>query len=146
MHTRLEPGKFSRALGCGGMNRPLLESCRYWVERVGMLGSSCQRWAQAAVDARGPEAIRSLMGLWGLRKAHAAAALNQACQSAMASGTRRLKDIKRLLASPGERQMTFQESHPLIRDLGVYGEFITNTHHANHTQIPRAETAALGAA
>ena len=88
------------------------------------------------VDARGPEAIRSLMGLWGLRKAHAAAALNQACQSAMASGTRRLKDIKRLLASPGERQMTFQESHPLIRDLGVYGEFITNTHHANHTQIP----------
>ncbi len=146
MHTRLEPGKFSRALGCGGMNRPLLESCRYWVERVGMLGTSCQRWAQAAVDARGPEAIRSLMGLWGLRKAHAAVALNQACQSAMASGARRLKDIKRLLASPGERQMTFQESHPLIRDLGVYGEFITNTHHASHTQIPCAETAALGAA
>ena len=49
MHTRLEPGKFSRALGCGGMNRPLLESCRYWVERVGMLGTSCQRWAQAGL-------------------------------------------------------------------------------------------------
>lgn len=147
MHLRLEPGKFSRTLGCGGMSRPVLESCRYWVERVGMLGSSCQRWAQAAVDGRGPEALRSLMGLWGLRKAHAPAALNQACESAMSAGTRRLKDIKRLLASPGEQQMSFQETHPLIRDLSVYSEFITNTqHHENPTQSPRTETPALGAA
>jgi hypothetical protein len=41
--------------------------------------------------------------------------------------------------------MTFQQSHPLIRDLGVYGDFVTNTHHAN-TQTPRTETEAFGAA
>ena len=147
MHVRLEPGKFSRTLGCGGMSRPVLESCRYWVERAGMLGGGCQRWAQAAVDARGPEALRSLMGLWGLRKAHSSGALNQACQSAMSAGTRRLKDIKRLLASPGEQQMSFEQTHPLIRDLSVYSEFITNTqHHENPTQSPCPEAATLGAA
>lgn len=75
MHTRLEPGKFSRTLGCGGMSHPVRVSCRLWVERVGMLGHWCRQWAQNSVDKRGPEALRSIMGLWGLRKTHAAAAV-----------------------------------------------------------------------
>ncbi len=145
MHTRLEPGKFSRVLGCAGMSRPVHSSCLYWIDRIGMMGECCRRWAQAAVDTRGPEALRSLMGLWGLRKAHTASAINHACQRSLTCGARRLKDIKRLLALPAEEQMTFQQTHPLIRDLGVYGEFVTNTHHAN-TQRPRAETEAFGAA
>jgi transposase len=145
MHTRLEPGRFSRVLGCAGMSRPVHCSCRYWIDRIGMMGEGCRRWAQAAVDTRGPQALRSLMGLWGLRKAHTAAALDHACQRSLACGVQRLKDIKRLLSAPGEEQMTFQQSHPLIRDLGVYGDFVTNTHHAN-TQTPRAETEAFGAA
>ena len=126
MHARLEPGKFSRALGCSGMSHPVLVSCRFWVERVGMLGPSCQQWAQGSVDRRGPEALRSIMGLWGLRKTHTSASVNQACEQAVADGLKRLQDIKRLLGVPGQRQeeLAFQESHPLIRDLGVYGEFI----------------------
>jgi len=128
MHTRLEPGKFSRTLGCGGMSHPVLVSCRLWVERVGMLGHWCQQWAQNSVDKRGPEALRSIMGLWGLRKTHAAASVNQACERAVGGGLNRLKDIKRLLGTPGEaqEQFSFQETHPLIRDLGVYAEFINN--------------------
>lgn len=145
MHVRIEPGRFSRALGCAGMSRPVHASCRYWIDRVGMMGECCRQWAQAAVDARGPQALRSLMGLWSLNKAHTAAAINQACQRSLACGAQRLKDIKRLLLPPGEEQMTFQQSHPLIRDLGVYGDFVTNTHHAN-TQTPRAKTQAFGAA
>ena len=133
MHTRLEPGKFSRTLGCAGMSHPVLVSCRFWVERVGMLGRSCQQWAQGSVDRRGPEALRSIMGLWGLRKKHASASVNQACEQAVAGGLKRLQDIKRLLGTPGQRQeeLAFQESHPLIRDLGVYGEFINNYEPSN---------------
>ncbi|MFA6270710.1 MAG: IS21 family transposase [Candidatus Paceibacterota bacterium] len=133
MHTRLEPGKFSRVLGCSGMSHPVLVSCGLWVERVGMLGRSCQQWAQGSVDRRGPEALRSIMGLWSLRKTHTSSAVNQACEQAVAGGLKRLKDIKRLLGVPGQRQeeLAFQESHPLIRDLGVYGEFINNYEPSN---------------
>jgi transposase len=133
MHTRLEPGKFSRTLGCAGMSHPVSVSCRIWVERVGMLGRWCGLWAQGSVDRRGPEALRSIMGLWGLRQRHTAASVNQACEQAVAGGLKRLKDIKRLLGTPGQRQeeLAFQETHPLIRDLGVYGEFINNYEPSN---------------
>lgn len=151
MHTRLEPGKFSRVLGTAGMSRPVLSSCRYWVERVGMLGRDCEQWAQAAVDKRGPEALRSIMGLWSLRKVHAPGVVNQACHRAHAAGLRRLKDIKRLLATPGEAQdeLAFQESHPLIRNLGIYSDFINNQYtpyEQPNTQTTCAEAPALGAA
>lgn len=146
IHTRIEPGKFSRSLGTGGHSRPVVASCRYWIERLGLLGAACQEWAQSLVDARGPEALRSLMGLWSLHKTHSSAALNQACRSAQAAGARRLKDIKRLLSEPATaRQMTFAERHPLIRDLNIYSEFITQTDHAQNAQNPSPQTAPLGA-
>ena len=31
IHTRIEPGQFSRALGAGGLHAPVLSSCRYWI-------------------------------------------------------------------------------------------------------------------
>jgi hypothetical protein len=146
MHTRLEPGRFSRVLGCAGMSRPVLSSCRYWIDRIAMLGDSSRQWAQAAIDTRGPEALRSLMGLWALRKTHTHAAIDHACRRSLACGAQRLKDIKRLLAHPVQEQTTFQHIHPLIRDPAVYSDFITHhhTHHAN-TEKPGPETPALRA-
>lgn len=144
IHTRIEAGKFSRSLGTGGHSRPVVASCRYWTERLGLLGSACQEWAQNQVNARGPEALRSLMGLWGLHKTHSSAALDAACRRALAAGARRLKDIKRLLSEPASAaQMTFAERHPLIRDLNIYGDFIT--HHAQNAQNPSPQTAPLRA-
>jgi hypothetical protein len=146
IHTRIEPGKFSRSLGTGGHSRPVVASCRYWTERLGLLGNACQQWAQNQVEARGPEALRSLMGLWGLHKTHSSAALDAACRRAMAAGARRLKDIKRLLSEPASAaQMTFAESHPLIRDLNIYSDFITHTHDAQNAQNPSSQTAPLRA-
>jgi hypothetical protein len=66
MHTRQEPGKFSHSLGAGGFSAPVLSSCRYWVNRAAVLGEQCGRWAQSALDARGPESLRSTMGLCNL--------------------------------------------------------------------------------
>jgi len=129
MHTRIEPGKFSRSLGAGGFSAPVRASCSYWISRAAVLGEQCGHWAQAAVDSRGPEALRSIMALCGLIKAHSSAVLNAACGKALESGTCRLKDVRRLIGeAAGQRQFHFGESHPLIRDLKTYSEFIAQRH------------------
>jgi hypothetical protein len=63
MHSRQEPGKFSHSLGAGGFSAPVLSSCRYRVSRAAVLGERCGQWAQSALDARGPESLRSILGI-----------------------------------------------------------------------------------
>ena len=134
IHTRLEAGKFSRILGACGLSTPVLSSCRWWVQRAGMLGEACGQWAQASVDRRGPEALRSIMGLCNLAKKHTAAAIDAACEKALKAGIRRLKDIQRLLGQSSEQgNFAFVQNHPLIRDLKTYSDFISEQHPpANH--------------
>jgi hypothetical protein len=125
IHLRLEPGKFSRLLGVAGMSAPVLSSCRWWIGRAALLGEACGRWAQTSVDRRGPEALRSIMGLCHLVKKHTAATIDAACQKALQADARRLKDIKRLIGEPGQQDnFAFAQNHPLIRDLRTYSEFI----------------------
>jgi hypothetical protein len=134
MHTRIEAGKFSRSLGAGGLSAPVLSSCRYWISRAGVLGEQCGGWAQAAFDNRGPESLRAIMGLCALIKRHSATALNTACAKALKNGTYRLKDVRRLLGQKVEQaSFGFAETHPLIRDLKTYSDFI-NHHHQHHDQ------------
>jgi transposase len=125
MHTRQEPGKFSHSLGAGGFSAPVLSSCRYWVNRAAVLGEQCGQWAQSALDARGPESLRSIMGLCNLIKKHSGAVLNAACAKALKAGTHRLKDVRRLIGEQSEQSaFSFAQSHPLIRDLKTYSEFV----------------------
>ena len=153
MHVRIEPGKFSRTLGAGGFSTPVLSSCRYWVNRAAVLGDPCGQWAQAAIDARGPEALRSIMALCGLIKKHSGAALNAACDKALRGGSHRLKDIRRLIGEQASQgAFAFAQSHPLIRDLKTYSDFInqpTQTpygHHEPDPQTIRPEPASFRAA
>jgi len=126
MHPRLEPGRFSRTLGAAGLSRPVKASCQYWTSRAAVLGEACGRWAERAVQQRGPEALRSIMGLCQLIKTHSGTALNRACARALDAASVRLKDVRRLLGENGPEQarFAFQESHPLIRELSAYGDFI----------------------
>jgi transposase len=138
MHTRMEPGKFSRTLGAAGFSRPVKASCDHWVSRAAVLGEDCGRWAEQALHQRGPEALRSIMGLCSLIHKHSGIALNRACARALESGTVRLKDVRRLLGENGAEQQgrfQFQESHPLIRDLSAYTDFIQSTS-TNQQQQP----------
>jgi len=150
IHTRIEPGKFSRCLGAGGFSTPVRISCKYWVSRAAVLGDQCGQWAQSAVDTRGPESLRSIMALCGLIKKHSAAALDAACGKALKSGTRRIKDIKRLIGEQSTQgNFGFAENHPLIRDLKIYSEFINQQHdpyHDPHTQTTCPQPAAFRAA
>lgn len=135
IHTRIEPGCFSRSLGVGGMGRTVGGSCRYWESRAGLLGEHCGLWAQTAFEGRGPEALRAVMGMCNLVRAHSASALDAACAKAMKAGTRRLKDIRRLLGeSASQEELDFGKEHPLIRDLGIYSAFVDQ--HQHHNQEP----------
>jgi hypothetical protein len=128
LHTRLEPGRFSRSLGAGGWSTPVRGTCKHWVSQAAVLGEHCGQWAQAAAEARGPEAIRAIMGVCGLIKKHSATALDAACAKALREGCHSYKGIKTLLGRETEQtHFGFVESHPLIRSLGTYSDFINQT-------------------
>jgi hypothetical protein len=135
IHTRVEPGRFSRVLGVGGLHAPVLGSCRYWISRAGVLGEECGQWAQGAFDTRGVQSLRSIMGLCDLIKQHSASAINNACAKALKAGTYRFKDLRRLIGQQTEQTVfTFADNHPLIRDLTVYSNFINQFHsHEQHS-------------
>jgi transposase len=141
MHTRIEAGKFSRSLGAGGFSAPVLSSCRYWINRAAVLGESCGDWARAALNTRGPESLRAIMGLCELIKKHSAVALNAACAKAIKSGTYRLKDVRRLMGEQSEQTaFGFAENHPLIRDLKTYSDFINQYHYEPQHDDPHSQT------
>lgn len=126
VHRRLEPGQFTNPRGIGGGQGTLQANLDYWLERASHLGSACERWAQAVAQNRGIGGMRSLMGLVSLVQRHSFAAVNGACERALAKGTLRLRDVRNLLqAREIQTQITFQEHHPLIRNLREYGRFIT---------------------
>jgi hypothetical protein len=73
------------------------------------------------------------MGLCGLIKKHSGAVLNAACAKALKSGTYRLKDIRRLIGEQAEQTaFGFAQSHPLIRDLKTYSDFMNHQQQTNH--------------
>jgi transposase len=125
VHRRLEPGQFTNPRGIGGGAGSLHANLDYWQKRASNLGSSCQRWADTLVRNRGIESMRSLIGLVSLVERHSFCAVNQACERALAKGALRLRDVRALLqAREIQTQITFDEHHPLIRNLSEYGVFI----------------------
>jgi hypothetical protein len=132
MHRRLEPGHFTNPRGIGGGQGSLQANLDYWQRRASNLGSSCQRWAESLVRNRGIEGMRSLMGLVSLVERHSFAAVNHACERALAKGALRLRDVRALLQTREiQTEITFEEHHPLIRNLSEYGLFV-----AAQTQHP----------
>ncbi|MBJ7327751.1 MAG: IS21 family transposase [Chthoniobacterales bacterium] len=129
-HTRLDPGKFSRTLGVRGLHGTITESAAYWQSRAAALGEAAGRWAQRALDTRGAEALRSIMGLCQLHQKHRASDINAACLKAMAagSGPPSFRAVKHLLEAgaeaPVQLQMELRETDPIIRPLTAYTEFI----------------------
>jgi len=125
VHRRLEPGKFTKVRGIGGGQGTLQANLDYWLERASNLGTSCEAWSRAVAKNRGIEAIRTLMGLVRLVDKHSFPAINQACQRASAKGSWRLREVKALIETKETQvQFSFQEHHPLIRNLSEYGLFI----------------------
>ena len=167
LHTRLEPGKFSRVLGVRGFHGPVEQTMVYWKNRAAALGEATGQWAGRAFEQRGAEAMRAVMALCRWKGKYSAAEINAACAAAMAvrSDLPAYRQIKELLETgghaPEQKQMDFRETDPVIRPLEAYAEHVrehggtdpfpeecTNTQQTkeheqpDNNQDPRPQTAA----
>jgi transposase len=130
-HARLEPGKFTRTRDVRGLDGGVAFNIQRWLRQAATLGSAASQWAAQAVEKRGAEALRSIMGLCSLARTHRPAHIDAACAKALAAGADaplRLQDIRRLLragaSAPIQTVMPFLAHHPVIRSLDHYSEFV----------------------
>jgi transposase len=123
LHALAEPGKFTTdPAHLHSRKRHVIErGADYLLDRCRMIGPLTGTWAEAMHQSRGPQSLRVMQGLLQLAEKHPAAELEKAARVATHHGTWRLRDLKRLLALPGNVvQMDFLETHPLIRSLEAY--------------------------
>src|SRR6185312_6972857 len=123
LHALAEPGKFTTdPAHLHSRKRHIIErGADYLLDRCRMIGPLTGSWAEGMHQTRGPQSLRVMQGLLQLAEKHPAAELEKAAGVATHYGTWRLRDLKRLLALPGNVvQMDFLESHPLIRSLEAY--------------------------
>ena len=123
LHALAEPGKFTTdPAHLHSRKRHIIErGADYLLDRCRMIGPLTGTWAAAMHQTRGPQSLRVMQGLLQLAEKHPAAALEKAAKAATHHGAWRLRDLKRLLALPGNVvQVDFLESHRLIRSLEAY--------------------------
>jgi transposase len=123
LHALAEPGKFTTdPAHLHSRKRHIIErGADHLLDRCRRIGPLSGTWAEAMHQTRGPQSLRVMQGLLQLAEKHSAAELEKAAAVATHHGTWRLRDLKRLLALPGNVvQMDFLESHPLIRSLEAY--------------------------
>jgi transposase len=123
LHALAEPGKFATDQAhLHSHKRHIIErGADYLLDRCRLIGPLTGAWAQAMHQACGPQGMRVMQGLLQLAQKHPAPQLEEAARVATHHGAWRLRDLKRLLALPGNVvQMDFLETHPLIRPLDAY--------------------------
>ncbi len=140
-HARLEPGKFSPREPGQADGPGVTRTAEYWCLRAEQIGPWCGEWARQVHAERGTEAIRVLMGLWGLGRRSGRAALERACRQALErGGVLRLRHLRRLLeGKPEPEQLTFFQRHPLIRDPAEYGALVAAA--VSRPELPTAAPA-----
>ena len=89
------------------------------INRCQRLGFSCGAWVYAVIQNRGVEAVRILQGLIYLAREHPIAEIEHATCTAIEHGCFRFKDIRSLLKNQ-TIQLSFIQSHPIIRDMNTY--------------------------
>jgi hypothetical protein len=123
VHAKLEPGQFSRVLGCDGVPGSVRDSLRRWTGRAAEIDPEAGRWAEALVARRGAAGLRVLMGLINQLVPHYEnEALGRACAQARLHGQYRLADLRDWLERPAAQQaFSFLSEHEVIRDMADYG-------------------------
>lgn len=133
VHVRHEPGRFSTQ---GEHLHPhkingLEQGAAFLLDRVELIGSHANQWAQAMLHARGIAGTRVLQGILSLTKKHDRRELDKACEIALSHGVYRLKTIRKLLAQRTAKQLplAFLEEHPIIRPLEDYAQVVARAIH-----------------
>ena len=140
LHTRHEPGKFATdPAHIHDRKRVIIERGADWLlDRTRLIGKYSGTWAESLYRQRGVQGIRVLQGLLALAGKHPVADLERACQRAIEYGAWRLRDLRQLLASSAPSpQLTFLETHPLIRDLEAYDKLVPICFSPNTENSPK---------
>jgi len=126
VHAKLDAGRFSKPLGCGGVPKSVQDSLLYWQGRAAALGPETGLWAKAVVANRKEAALRVLMALvQHVAPRHGRDALERASARARLHGRHRLRDLKLWLEQPDAQQsFGFLGEHELIRDPADYGRLV----------------------
>jgi len=141
LHARHEPGKFATdSAHIHDHKRVIIERGADWLlDRARLIGKYSGTWAEQMFKDRGPQAIRVLQGLLSLAEKHPVTELERACQQAIEYGAWRLRDLRQLLDRPGCPQLTFLETHPLIRDLEAYNNLVPVCFDPSQTSTPEPQ-------
>jgi transposase len=130
MHAQRPPGTFS-TLDVHLLPEKIsgIERGTAWMlRRVEYIGPHATQWAQSLLQNRGIEGVRVLMGLLSLTHKHRRDQVERACQAAQSHGAYHLRSLRQLIQqqNPPAIQQSFEfiEQHPIIRDLGDYGQFV----------------------
>lgn len=135
-HLVQEPGKFStdHAHIHSRKISSVEKGIEYFLGKTRRIGPSTTRWAEAVVASRGIESCRVLQGLLSLCKKYETATIETACDKAWRSNTLNYRAVKSFLESSKEvRQetMEFMDSHPIIRPVSEYEEFVKQSIQGN---------------
>ena len=128
MHTKTVPGLFST-------NRNHLASekisgvergAAYLIRLARLIGIESTRWAEAMLEARGVQGVRVLQGFLALAAKHSCREMERVSGIAASHGAFRLKSLRHLLENSDAegKQLTFMDSHPIIRNPSEYGQFV----------------------
>jgi transposase len=128
-HVVAEPGRFStdRVHLDSRKISSVEKGIEYFLRKTRLLGPSACRWAESVVEARGVEACRVLQGLLSLAQKYSSDSINAACDKAWRSKALNYRTIKKLLetaTAASQSTMEFMDSHPIIRPVSEYADFI----------------------
>ena len=131
VHVQRPPGAFSTLDAhilpekIGGIEK----GTSWLLRRVEGIGPHACQWAQSMLQARGIEGVRVLAGLVALVNKHSRCSIEQACRVAQSHGAYHLRCLRELIDRGGpspavQQNFEFVQEHPIIRDLGDYGQFV----------------------
>ena len=128
-HTVVQRGRFHTEASHIASEKisPIERGIAHLHGKMRLIGPLSAQWADAVVAGRGVEAARVLQGVLAMSRKHSAAEIEQACGTAFRNGAIHCRIIRTLLKRQSvatQTTMEFMETHPLIRPIGEYSQFI----------------------
>jgi len=128
IHAKREPGRFATepAHIASEKINSVERGAAWLLNKVSLIGSHAQHWAEAMLAERGIQGVRVLQGLRSLADRHPGESIEKACQIAHTHGAYRLRFIRALIKreAPKQEQFEFIQEHPIIRSLSDYDELV----------------------
>lgn len=128
LHVQVEAGKFqTQSEHIHSRKRSHVERGTVWLlQRIGLIGSQAEQWAQGVLEVRGIQGVRSLVGLLSLAQKHSYQQVEAACEIARSHNALRLRTLRQLIQRSGPKQelLPFIDEHPIIRPMSDYGDLV----------------------